>query len=281
MNSKDRPMFVVKKVWDEGTTAPFPARLMLQMFTMRDELIKDEKEKDEFNKTYNPILENYKELSLVITRLKELINKHIKEVEEGSIVKVYSNRQINIEKSIDEEYRAGIKDFFIKGEMTISGLPKLGKCFEMKIAFFFSDKEKFEKESIELVKNYGKNATFILEKIKLARESWYEEFNTYRNHIEHHHVDIPQITYSLTKEGKTKVHFPKIEDGSDLLDMLEKIKEKILELVEDTVIFFFSTKLKPGLVIKKIPAEERDPQIAKKYRIYARFKDKDVPYGNS
>jgi len=34
-------------------------------------------------------------------------------------------------------------------------------------------------------------------------------------------------------------------------------------------------------VIKKIPAEERDPQIAKKYRIYARFKDKDVPYGNS
>ncbi|MCK7527130.1 MAG: hypothetical protein MZV64_60735 [Ignavibacteriales bacterium] len=78
----------------------------------------------------------------------------------------------------------------------------------------------------------------------MARESWYKEFNEYRNHIEHHYVDIPQIKYSLTPEGKVSAHFPTIKDGSDLLDMLERIKEKILELVEDTVVFFFSTKLK-------------------------------------
>ncbi|MCK7527131.1 MAG: hypothetical protein MZV64_60740 [Ignavibacteriales bacterium] len=88
------------------------------MFTIRDGLIHDEKEKNEFNKAYNPILENYKELSLVIKRLKELKKKHIEEVEEDGIVKVYSNSQINIEKSIDEDYRAGIKDFFIKGEIS-------------------------------------------------------------------------------------------------------------------------------------------------------------------
>lgn len=202
-------------------------------------------------------------------------------MEEGIVIKIQSNRQINIEKPLDEEYRAGIKDIFIKGEMTISGLPKLGINFGLKIGFFFVDKKKFDKESIELLKNWGGNAKFILEKVRLARETWYKEFNDYRNHIEHHYVEIPEIKYTLNESNKFNVYFPTIKDGGDLLDMLERIKEKILELVEDTVIFFFSTKLNPGLVIKEIPIEERDPKIVKKYRIYARFKDQDVPYGNT
>ena len=49
---KEKEVFVVKKVWDEGTASPFPARLMLQMFNFRDELLLNKKVRDEFNKAY-------------------------------------------------------------------------------------------------------------------------------------------------------------------------------------------------------------------------------------
>lgn len=53
MSNKEMQVFVVKKVWDEGTTSPYPARLMLQMFGMRDELIHNEKEKMILTKLIN------------------------------------------------------------------------------------------------------------------------------------------------------------------------------------------------------------------------------------
>lgn len=281
MKEVKKEVFIVKKVWDEGTASPFPARLMLQMFTFRDELL-NEKEKSEFNKSYNPILENYKALSLSVKKLKSLQENHIAEVEAGKVVKLRSNGQIDIEKSIDDEYREGIKDFFIKGEITIGGLQKLGNVFGLKIGFFFKEDKKFEKEAQSLEKEWGQNAKFILNKIGSARKIWYEEFNNYRNYIEHHYVEIPDIKYILKSDGKFEIDFPTIQDGGDLVAMLDKIKYEILELVEDTLMFFFNTKLKPGLLIREIPIEERDPKIAIKYAIYGQFKDGQyVRYGNT
>jgi len=50
MKKNKKDVFVVKKVWDEGTTSPFPARLMLQMFTFRDELLN-------VLTTFNPVIQ--------------------------------------------------------------------------------------------------------------------------------------------------------------------------------------------------------------------------------
>ena len=242
------------------------------MLNIRDALLNDE-DKKKFNEAYNPIIENFKGLLLSIKKLQKLKERHITEVNAGKIVKIRSNRQIDIEYSIDDDYREGIKDIYIKGAITIKGLPNLGKIFGLKIGFFFMDDQKFERELDNFLKEWGLNGEFILYNISEARSTWYEEFNKYRNYIEHHHVKIPNVKYSQQHNGTIKVIFPTNKDGTDLLELLEKLQDKILELVEVTVIFLFSTKLKPGLVIREIPIEERNPEIVKRYAVYMEFQD--------
>jgi hypothetical protein len=62
---------------------------------------------------------------------------------------------------------------------------------------------------------------------------------------------------------------------------LKKIRDRILELVEDSLMFLFSTKLKPFQVIRVIPENERNPNIVKKYAIYVQVENQFVRYGNT
>jgi hypothetical protein len=281
MNKNNKATFTVKKILDEGTASPFPARLMLQMFEFRDAVFNIDKEKSDFDKAYKPIIENFQELNSSIKKLRLLRENHIRDLHSGIVIKNRSDNQIDIEKTIDSEYKSGVKDVFIKGEMTISGLKKVGEFFGVNINFFFGKEKKFNDGSQELLQTHKNNAKFIIDKIKLARETWYSDFNEYRNAFEHDYVNFQEVEYKRSVNGNFEAIFPKISDGSDLLDVLEKIRDRILELVEDSLMFLFSTKLKPFQVIRVIPENERNPNIVKKYAIYVQVENQFVRYGNT
>lgn len=278
MNNKIN--FTIRNYLDEGTTSPFIARLMLQMFNLRDSLLLLESERNDFNEMYHPLIENFNELKHIVRKLIELKNNHLKEIQQGIAIKMNpNNRQLTILKPIDTEYRMLIKDYFIKGEIIISSIPRIAKVFDLNVTYFFKETKKFEK-GIELLKKECFNADFVISHLKLARDGWYQTFNKIRNDIEHRSVKIPNIEYRLDSRLNIIPQFPTDNDGTDLVQMLENITERILELVECCVIFFFSNILRPGQFIKDIPENERNPNKVIRYRLYMRLGDQDVPGGN-
>jgi hypothetical protein len=268
---------VSTKIFDEGASSPFPARLILQMCQLRDSLIRDNSMKVDFDKVYAPVLENFQECKLAVHHLKELKNQHIKEVEEGTAVKFHPNGQISIIRTIDDKYRASFKEFFIKGEMVVNGIPRVGEVFGLKTAFFFKKEPTFRKGVEELKKDWNSLAEFIINHLENARLNWYDNFNKIRNDIEHRAIKISKTTYSLNSESKVQVIFPTSEAGVDLVDVLDSLLEKLLELVEACIVFFFSTKLKPGYFIKDIPVQERNPSMVVRYKLYIWIGDQMVP----
>lgn len=76
-NNSDNPKGTIQHVFDFGSSDPFVARMMLQVFEMRDFIFKPE-EVDPFDKAYNPFLQNITETRIVKNRCVDLINNHIK-----------------------------------------------------------------------------------------------------------------------------------------------------------------------------------------------------------
>jgi hypothetical protein len=153
--------------------------------------------------------------------------------------------------------------------------------FGLKVSFLFGKQERFQKGCSQLIQDWGENGTMIVEYVEAARAEWYQDFNDFRNSIEHKSPIFPSISYELTSNGKVKVLFPVFRNGQPLLTVLHSLEYSMLELVERCILFFFSTKLLPGMIIKQIPPEHRNPDIVVLYRLYGRFGDQDVPYAGS
>jgi len=271
--------YTAKIIIDEGTSSPFPARLMGQMFNLRDKLIRDKKKRQAFNNAYNPILDNFMELKTTVKELKEIQDQHLKEVAEGGAVIIHPNRQISVIRPIDTRYRALIKDFFIKGEMIISGIPGVGKEFDIRIGFFFGDANKFKKGVDKLRVAWKELCEPVIQDLEYARSTWYKDFNDIRNDIEHKTLKVPPIEYHLDGNAKVSVHFPDFVPNHSVLVTMEHLTDRILELLEDCIVFMFATRLEPGLLIKIIPENERDPANVIKYKLCMRIGNQVVPVG--
>lgn len=253
---------------------------MLQMFHFRNELLRDPVEYKSFENEYSAVLDNFMELKLALKNLRQLFEHHESEIKSGSAVRIHPNKQLSILKPIDNQYRAYVKDFFIKGEMVISAIPRVGQVFGLKAGFLFGPQKKFERESANLKKDWGQRAEFILAYVQAARSTWYETFNGFRNDIEHSSMTFPPLSYRLESDGTVAITFPTFPSGG-ILNVLESLEYSVLELVESCLLFFFSTKLRIGMLIKEIPPEQRDPNKVVRYRLYMRVGDQDVPFGGT
>jgi hypothetical protein len=276
MNSRNP---FVGRIFPEGSTSPLPARLMLQIFNLRDRLIHEQSERRAFDDAYSGLLDNFMELKLVVTRLQELQSRHLKEIEEGSAARIMTNHQITLLRPIDTEYRSLFKEFFIKGEMTISGISHVGKVLGVRAGFFFADPKKFKKGVDKLRQDWPHVYDLVIPHLEHVRSTWYGSFNKIRNDIEHKTLKLPTLTYQLTESGNASVLFPRIEQDLPMTESFENLVLEILELVEDCVVFFLATRLRPGQFIRMIPENEQDPSMVIKYKLFMRIGDQDVPLG--
>jgi hypothetical protein len=253
---------------------------MIQILNLRDSLISDDSERLAFDEAYKPLLDNFRELTITLRNLKTLCDRHLKDVKEGTAVVVHHGRQISVLHPVDDEYRALFKEFFIKGEMIISAIPRVARVLGLRLGFFFGDKNKFEKESDQLRKSWGKLADFVIPVVEGARSTWYKRFNQIRNDIEHGSIKIPYIEYQINSSSAVDVIFPIDKNGSDLLQLLDNLTNRIFELVEECIVFILATRLKSWQFIKDIPQKERNPDNVIRYKLYARIGGKEIPFGN-
>jgi hypothetical protein len=262
---------------DEGTSSPFVARLLYQVYKILDTVSTSEKEKNEFKASYNVIFENARATFKIIKKLRRLRDEHEQKLKNGMLIRIESGNSISILEPIDDEYRECVKDFFIKGEIAIEGIIALADAWNLKIDFFFKKEKKFDRGSIELIESRREQGEWIIENVRWARDNWYEKFNETRNLIIHHNYHIPNVRYDIVNKRSVVARFPTLEDGRDILEHLEYVFPLYMELIEECVVFILSTRMQPYQHIKEIPENERNHEIPIRYEIYANFGDKDIP----
>ncbi|MFC1656410.1 hypothetical protein ACFL14_00370 [Patescibacteria group bacterium] len=118
------------------------------------------------------------------------------------------------------------------------------------IGFLFEKNLKFEKDSIEFIKQHPEIPDDFRKILKIDRKIWQNGFADFRNqYIEH-----KQISHSIKN-----VYYK--------LDMLESIFNNVWQAIEDSLAFFINVKLLQPYVLEEIPEKIRDKSCPKRFKI--------------
>ncbi len=264
MNKEGSLGGTIQHVFDFGSSDPFVARMMLQVFDMRDFVFKPE-EIDAFDKAYNPFLQNMTETKVVKDRCIDLIKKHTEGVLSGKLARINGGTR-EVDECIDTDLNIWFKDFFIRGNMASKNLIKFAGFFGYNISFMFGDSNKFRKGKRKFLEKHQKgNDKHFIDMIEDHREKWYEPFASFRAKIEHDGFCLPDIKYK-TLNGKVEPVI--VRFGSLSLEQyLNMLWENLFYFCEEIIMLLFVSKLPQNCFIMSIPEKNRDPEKPIRYKI--------------
>ena len=252
---------VLQKVKNTGSSDPFNARLMFQIFELRDKMVKNDSERSEFDRLYTPVLESMEETQDSFLKCKELIINHKKNVEDGSIIK-FQGEIIEVSESINRELKSNFKDFFVKGNRAITLLIPLFKKYGVSINFLFKNDKDFKKGLTDFSdKHKGSKYSEFVKMVLNDRESWLSKFNKGRQKVE------PDIKYIKNTGGQVVCLIPKV-DGLEILDLLDMLWGNLFDFIEDCVVFLINFNLEKPWEIVVVPEDKRDVSMPVKYKIW-------------
>lgn len=132
----------IKKIMDIGTEEPFVARLFSGLMDLRDFSLQQRMKSHEidnvrrnFDKLYEPVLNALIQVFESARRIRELIYKHIKDLNDGKIVD-FQNIGFQINDCIDRELRDDTAKFLINSTIAIKTHQKLLLFMGVDIGFF-------------------------------------------------------------------------------------------------------------------------------------------------
>lgn len=258
------PEGTMQHVFDFGSSDPFVARMMLQVFEMRDFVFKPE-EIDAFDNAYNPFLQNITETKTVKDKCVDLIEKHTEGVRSGKLARIKGSTR-EVDECIDTDLNIWFKDFFIRGNMASKNLIKFAGFFGYNISFMFGDPIKFKRGKKRFLEKYQNgNGKYFVEMIVDHRKQWYEPFASFRAKIEHDGFCLPDIKYR-TLNGKVEPVIARFGSLS-LEQYLNMLWGNLFHLCEDIIMLLFVSKLPENCFIMSIPEKDRDPQMPMRYKI--------------
>ena len=253
------------KIKNTGSSDLFNARLLFGVMKLRDAIIRDDKERLEFDKLYNPVLENLEDCIESKNELVNLINKHKEKVRSREIIAFQNNGNIlEVKESINRESGRLFKDFFIKGEIAMKSLQYLTKKYNLDFGFFFQ-KEKDFKNGINFLKTRNDKDDGVLVETLTVNRPWHNLFNEIRRKIEHEGFSPGDIKYRKN-EDSIEVLVPKINDKA-INEIVEIFWENVFHFVEDIIAITIDKNLKDPMLIVQIPKDKRDPSLPIKYTV--------------
>ena len=256
--------FILQKIFDEGTSEPFFARMMMQNLELRDAAFRDEKERREFDELYQPMLDALVECRAAMKHYIGLLEDHGLKIKSGTIVS-FQKHALNISESIDSELNKNFKDFFIKGTIALNCLNRLCKHLGYPISFLFQTDDKFQAGVKKfLSKNTGSKFEDFIKLLQDDREKWHSQFDEVRNKVEHEGLTLPRIGYRINAAGNVDVAFPTM-NHLPIDRTLNLFWNNLWEFAEDIVILILGFKLPPLMIVAVVPEDQRDPNLPRKY----------------
>ena len=258
--------FILQKLFDEGTSEPFFARMMMQNLELRDAAFRDEKEKREFDELYQPMLDALVECRAAMKHYVQSIEDHEMKIKSGVIIS-FQKHALNISESIDLELNKNFKDFFIKGTIALNCLNRICKHLGYPISFFFQTDSKFQAGIKKFLnKNNGSKFGDFMKLLQDDREKWHSQFDEVRNKIEHEGLTLPRIGYRVNATGTVDVAFPTM-NHIPIDKTLNLFWNNLWEFAEDVIVSILSFKLTSPMIIAVVPENQRDPNLSRKYVI--------------
>jgi hypothetical protein len=254
----------IQHVFNFGSSDPFVARMMLQVFDMRDFVFKLE-EIDAFGKAYNPFLQNMTETKIVKDRCVDLIKNHTEGILSGKLARMRGATR-EVDECIDTDLNIWFKDFFIRGNMASKNLIRFAEFFGYDISFMFGDSKKFEKGKKKFLEKHKKGVDgYFIDMIEDHRGKWYESFASFRVKIEHKGFCLPDIKYRILN-GKIEPVI--VRFGSLSLEQyLNMLWGNLFYFCEEVIMLLFVSKLPKNCSIMNIPEKNRDPQKPIRFKI--------------
>ncbi len=219
------------KYKDTGSNDPFNARMMFGVMKLRDLIVKNDLERNEFDDLYNPILENLDDCQESKNQLVSLILHHREQIETGTIVGFQNNGEIvEVKESIDRQVNQYFKDFFIKGEIALKALQYLVKRYGLDIGFFFQKINKFD-QGIKQLMESGSLRDKEFAKMLIEDRKWHDFFNEVRSKIEHGGLSLGHAKYQ-NNNGKVTLLLPRI-NNQEIDKIVELMWTNVFEFSED------------------------------------------------
>ncbi len=257
---------VMRIAYENGTSDPFIARMMFQICDIRNHIY-NAKDKMDFDKKHEPVMQNLYEAKLAKEKCLSLIEEHNKDIKDGKNCK-YNEAQglITIEKTIDNDMNMSFKDFFIRGNIALKSLIKLAGFLGYNISFAFVDDKDFQKKKERFLK-INPDARFVdfCKFIEDDRKAWHKIFIKIRNSIEHDGFKVPPVQYVLN-QNKIKPKYFTIQHQT-IEEVLNICWQNIFHLCEEIIVFLLSTKLPEPLVVVEIPEDKRNKDNPIRYTI--------------
>lgn len=262
-------MFIVKKLFDEGTSSPYMARLYSNLFKLRDYALQHkfrnndiELERMKFDKQFKPILDAMDVCRESTKRINVLWNDHATKVENGQIIRKDHN-SLHILESIDMPLKENFNQVLVNGVIALKGIQNITKDFNVEIGFLYMKDEKF-KEGIKNLETIGEDdlATFLIE----MRRNCSEDIINLRNSIEHEGWIMPEVALNLMNPKSISVIEPKVK-GIPVTTYCRTITNKIISSIENIMVYCFQKNMSEIFVIYEIPLESRRKDLAYRFEV--------------
>lgn len=256
----DPSQVVVQKMKDEGSRAPFMARLYLGILRLRDVVFSDRATRTVFDTPYTKVMESLVNTRSASQKIAQLITGHFDGLAKAEVGQVRGHT-IYIEKPIDEELRKEVEAFLNSAVRAIKqGMQEVTTALEKDIGFLFRKQDAFEAGTRSLETQDGHLAAYLRETRK-----WSERLIDSRNAIEHEGWILPEFRYTEVS-GSLRADEPKIS-GQNVSDFVRIIMDRLICFVEDVTAHCLATRMPAGISLAEIPLSRREPDLPLRFQV--------------
>lgn len=257
---RHEPKIVVQKFGDEGTTAPFIARMMLGVMQIRDAAYEDAAGRLRFDELYEPVLSGLRDAREASKEIEKIWKEHEKKVELEIIARLQRGT-IYVDEHIDRSLKREVDSFLNTSVRVVKqAMQLLTKHHGVDIGFLFKKQSTFEAGVNGLKKTDPALADYLN-----ATRSWSEPLVLMRNDLEHGIISSPKVAYK-DENGKVRASEPMI-GALSITGFTRQALERVCCFAEEMTVYCLKRNLPKGIDITEQPVAERDKSAPLRFHI--------------
>ncbi|HXN64131.1 MAG TPA: hypothetical protein VN862_02285 [Candidatus Acidoferrales bacterium] len=256
----DSTSFVVQKLSEEGSSAPFMARIFLGISRLRDSALPDRAKRQDFDKGYEFVLMTLLGTQTTARQIVKLLEDHSGRVARGEVARIVGPN-LHIDETIDKELRRQTEDFLNSSVRVLKqGMQEVAKALDVEIGFLFKKLQTFTNGIAVLRASDPELAEYLLK----TRE-WSERLVESRNALEHAGSVLPRVRYEHI-HSQLRMEEPYLA-GQPVSKFITTMIDRLTCFVEEVTAHCLQKRLPEGISITELPPSKRDPDSPARFRL--------------